>query len=58
MSKLKIGIVGIGAQMLENLLPTLLQMPDIRIVAACDGEPDRGKQIHRFICDEPIVDRY
>ncbi|WP_206957581.1 Gfo/Idh/MocA family protein [Trinickia acidisoli] len=56
MSLIKVGLVGIGAQMQENLLPSLLQMPDIRIVAACDSDPARAKQIHRFISDIPTMD--
>lgn len=56
MSVIKVGLVGIGAQMQENLLPSLLQMPDIRIVAACDSDAARAKQIHRFISDIPTMD--
>jgi phthalate 4,5-cis-dihydrodiol dehydrogenase len=29
MRVIKVGLVGIGAQMKENLFPSLLQMPDI-----------------------------
>jgi phthalate 4,5-cis-dihydrodiol dehydrogenase len=38
MRVIKVGLVGIGAQMQENLLPSLLQMPDIRIVAERDDQ--------------------
>ncbi|MGG1949365.1 Gfo/Idh/MocA family oxidoreductase [Trinickia sp. NRRL B-1857] len=49
MGVLKVGLVGIGAQMQQNLLPALLQTPDIDIVGACDSEAARVCEIHRFI---------
>ncbi|AAQ59082.1 Gfo/Idh/MocA family protein [Chromobacterium violaceum] len=56
MSLIKVGLVGIGAQMQENLLPSLLQMQDIRIVAACDSDLERARRVHRFISDIPVLD--
>lgn len=58
MTVLRVGIVGLGAQMQENLLPTLLQMPDIRIVAVCDSDLTRAGQIHRFISNVSITDDF
>ncbi len=58
MTVLRVGIVGLGAQMQENLLPTLLQMPDIRIVAVCDSDLNRAGQIHRFISEVAITDDF
>ncbi|MFD2882412.1 Gfo/Idh/MocA family protein [Pseudomonas lini] len=40
------------------MLPTLLQMPDIRIVAVCDSDLARAAQIHRFISDVVITDDF
>ncbi|UTH74300.1 Gfo/Idh/MocA family protein [Chromobacterium sp. IIBBL 290-4] len=57
MSVLKVGLVGIGAQMQENLLPALLQMPDIRIAAACDSNQASAGRIHRFLSDLPVFDK-
>jgi predicted dehydrogenase len=56
MTAIKIGLVGIGAQMKENLLPSLLQMPDVRIVAACDTDRARVTEIHRFVPGIPVKD--
>ncbi|MGI4860788.1 MAG: Gfo/Idh/MocA family protein [Janthinobacterium lividum] len=56
MKFIKVGLVGIGAQMKENLLPTLLQIHGIRIVAACDADTLRAEQIHRLIPKIPITD--
>ncbi|CAB3766829.1 Gfo/Idh/MocA family protein [Paraburkholderia humisilvae] len=56
MTVIDIGIVGLGVQMQENLLPTLLQMPNVRIVAVCDLSASRAAQIHRFIPEVPITD--
>ncbi|RML44873.1 Dehydrogenase [Pseudomonas syringae pv. ribicola] len=58
MTGLKVGIVGLGAQMQENLLPTLLQMPDIRIVAVCDSDRVRAEQINRFVSNVMITDNF
>ncbi|MCF7697389.1 Gfo/Idh/MocA family oxidoreductase (plasmid) [Mycetohabitans rhizoxinica] len=55
MTAIQIGIVGLGAQMQENLLPTLLQMPDVRIVGVCDITTPRAAQIHRFLSDVPVA---
>ena len=55
MSVIKVGLVGVGAQMQENLLPSLLQMPDVRIVAACDIDETRATQMRRFIPDIPTT---
>ncbi|OHX14286.1 Gfo/Idh/MocA family protein [Chromobacterium sphagni] len=56
MSLIKVGLVGIGAQMQENLLPSLLQMQDLRITAACDSNLDRALQIRRYLSDTPVFD--
>lgn len=56
MTAIKIGIVGLGAQMRENLLPTLLQMPDVRIAAVCDSDLSRAAHIHRFISQVPLAE--
>lgn len=56
MRVLRIGLVGIGAQMRENLLPSLLQMPDVRIVVACDNDTARAQGVHQFISGLPVVD--
>ncbi|WP_122572246.1 Gfo/Idh/MocA family protein [Pseudomonas viridiflava] len=58
MAALKVGIVGLGAQMQENLLPTLLQMPDIRIVSVCDSDRGRAEQINRFVSNVIITDDF
>ncbi|GFM75627.1 MULTISPECIES: Gfo/Idh/MocA family protein [Pseudomonas] len=58
MTGLRVGIVGLGAQMQENLLPTLLQMPDIRIVAVCDSDRTRAEQINRFVSNVMITDSF
>ncbi|GFM53300.1 Gfo/Idh/MocA family protein [Pseudomonas capsici] len=58
MTGLRVGIVGLGAQMQENLLPTLLQMPDIRIVAVCDSDRTRAEQINRFVSNVMITDNF
>ncbi|EGH29799.1 dehydrogenase, partial [Pseudomonas syringae pv. japonica str. M301072] len=58
MAALKVGIVGLGAQMQENLLPTLLQMPDIRIVSVCDSDRGRAEQINRFVSNVMITDDF
>ncbi|MBX8573433.1 Gfo/Idh/MocA family protein [Pseudomonas cichorii] len=58
MTGLRVGIVGLGAQMQENLLPTLLQMPDISIVAVCDSDRTRAEQINRFVSNVMITDSF
>ncbi|WP_321864401.1 Gfo/Idh/MocA family oxidoreductase [Burkholderia cenocepacia] len=56
MTVINIGIVGLGSQMQENLLPTLLQMPNVRIVAVCDISAASAARIHHFIPNVPITD--
>ena len=51
-----VGLVGIGTQMQEHLLPSLRQMPGIRIAAACDRDAARAAQIHRFVPDVPTME--
>ena len=54
---LRIGIVGLGAQAQENILPSLLHSPNVKIVAACDREPARLEQVRRYIRTfEPFTD--
>lgn len=54
MSLIKVAIVGIGAQTLENLLPALLQIPDVQIIAACDSADEKVGTIHRFVKDAEL----
>ncbi|RDV00750.1 Gfo/Idh/MocA family protein [Trinickia dinghuensis] len=56
MMVIHVGLVGFGAQMQAHLLPSLLQMPGIRIAAACDRDVARAKQIHRYIPDIPAME--
>lgn len=49
MNPLKIGLVGIGAQTQENILPSLLHTPDIQIVAGCDSDPQRIDYLRRYV---------
>ncbi|WP_137939718.1 Gfo/Idh/MocA family oxidoreductase [Chitinivorax sp. B] len=51
MSVIRVGIIGIGAQTRENLLPSLLQIPDIHIVAACDSELERARLLRSYVKD-------
>lgn len=54
MSILKVGLVGLGTQTNENILPSLLQIPDVRIVAACDNTAGRADTIRRYVKDADI----
>jgi predicted dehydrogenase len=56
MGTLKVGLVGIGAQMQQNLIPALLQTPDIEIVGACDSEVANASAIARWIPGIPTAD--
>lgn len=49
MNILKIAVVGAGAQMRENLLPALLQIPNVRIVAVCDEVHAHAEEIRQFV---------
>ena len=54
MKKLNVGIVGIGAQTLENLLPALLQIADVQIIAACDSILSRAELVRGYLTDVKI----
>lgn len=56
MDSLKIGIVGIGAQAKENILPSLLQTPDIQIIAACDSDMGRANYVRRHLPSVALFD--
>ncbi|WP_199535807.1 Gfo/Idh/MocA family protein [Dyella psychrodurans] len=56
MSNVRVGLVGIGAQSQENLLPSLLQTPDIHVVAVCDGVAERARLVHRHVKDVELYD--
>lgn len=48
---IRVGIIGIGEQTKENLLPSLLQIPDIDIVAACDSNIEKAGKVRSFVKD-------
>lgn len=52
---INVGLAGIGTQMQERLLPSLLQIPGIRIVAACDSVAGRAEQIQRAVGGIPTM---
>jgi phthalate 4,5-cis-dihydrodiol dehydrogenase len=56
MGSLKFGLVGIGAQTQENILPALLQIPDVQIVAACDVAVERAALLRRHVKDVALYD--
>lgn len=56
MKKLKVGVVGIGAQTRENLLPALLQIPDVDIVAACDSILLRAESVKSYVSESMAFD--
>lgn len=51
MNDIRVGIVGIGEQTKENLLPSLLQIPDIHIVAACDSDLKKAEKVRSYVKD-------
>jgi predicted dehydrogenase len=51
MKILNVGLVGIGAQTQENLLPALLQIADVEIAAVCDRVPERTELLRRYVKD-------
>jgi phthalate 4,5-cis-dihydrodiol dehydrogenase len=51
MSLIRVGLAGIGAQTKENLLPSLLQIPDVQIVAACDVDFERAQTMRSYVRD-------
>lgn len=54
MSVIRVGLVGIGAQTKENLLPSLLQIPDIQIVAGCDLSLERAETLRSYVRDVQV----
>ena len=54
MSLIRVGLVGIGAQTRENLLPSLMQIPDVQIVAVCDTEVERAEAMRSYIRDVQV----
>ncbi|WNG23585.1 Gfo/Idh/MocA family oxidoreductase [Cystobacter fuscus] len=53
-SLIRVGLVGIGAQTKENILPSLLQIPDIQIVAACDVSIERASEVKSYVRDVQV----
>lgn len=51
MRDIRVGIIGIGEQTKENLLPSLLQIPDVHIVAACDSKLEKAQKVRSFVKD-------
>ena len=51
---IRVGLVGIGAQTKENILPSLLQIPDIQIVAACDVSLERAEEVKSYVRDVQV----
>jgi phthalate 4,5-cis-dihydrodiol dehydrogenase len=51
---IRVGLVGIGAQTKENILPSLLQIPDIQIVAACDVSLERAEEVKGYVRDVQV----
>jgi phthalate 4,5-cis-dihydrodiol dehydrogenase len=51
MSLLSVGLVGVGAQTQENLLPALLQIANVSITAVCDRIPERADLLRRHVRD-------
>lgn len=54
MSLIRVGLVGIGAQTKENLLPALMQIPDVQIVAVCDTDVARAETMRGYIRDVQV----
>ncbi|PTL84527.1 Gfo/Idh/MocA family protein [Vitiosangium sp. GDMCC 1.1324] len=54
MSLIRVGLVGIGAQTKENLLPSLLQIPDVQIVAGCDLDFERAQTLRSYVRDVQV----
>ena len=53
---IKVAIVGAGAQTRENLLPALLQVPNVRIVAVCDQMYSRAEEVRQFVEGAQLFD--
>lgn len=51
MSILNVGIVGVGAQTQENILPALLQIADVHIAGVSDPIADRADVVRRHVKD-------
>jgi predicted dehydrogenase len=46
---LRVGLVGLGNQAEENILPSLLHSPSVTIAAVCDQRPERAREVGRYV---------